>query len=75
MRATFNIEVHNDEVLTVKELEPGRLYITVTSFRRGGRLVHQIRRRTDDPFRSLTYFGARVSSFPSEKVHPVDELS
>jgi len=65
------MEIRREEVTTVKELAEGALFITLVSYRRGGRLIHQIRRRTHDPFNSLTLFGARVSSFPSERVHPV----
>lgn len=70
----FNVTIHNDKPLKLKELKSGDLYITRTAVNHPPRLrtIHTVRRRTDTPYWSETYYGTRVASFPSTTVFLVD---
>lgn len=71
-----DIDIKTNITTTIRELKPGDHYITLTKWRKHGatNLSHDVLVRTEDPFISLTYFGSKVTSFPSEKVHPVEVL-
>ena len=73
---TYDIKIDNHKVFTIKEVPPGQLYILKGTVERGSKLkaIHCVRRRTADPFRSLTYFGTKVFSFPSDKVYLVEVI-
>jgi hypothetical protein len=65
----INLIVHEKEIRTIRELNPGDHYITTTLWRQHGRNVNagHVRIRTASPFTSLTLLGSKVSSFPSDK--------
>lgn len=73
---TFSLNIVTERTSTIRDLSPGDLYITVTAFRRerlGSNTIHNIRRRTEDPFKSETFYGAQVRSYPSDKVYIVED--
>lgn len=72
-----NIDLDIDTTirLTIKELEPGDMYIRVGHLRgREGINPLTVRRRTEDPYESETFLGAKVMTFPSERVFKVKVL-
>ena len=73
----MDLNIHTEEVTTVRELSPGDFYVNVGTYRhtRADRIGGCIRVRTDDPFNSKTIHGSKVVSFPSTKVHPVDVIA
>ena len=73
----MDLNIHTEEVTTVRELEPGTYYVNVGTYRHTNpnRIAGCIRVRTDDPFNSKTIHGSKVASFPSTKVHPVEVIA
>lgn len=69
----MDLNIKTDIVTTVRELEQGDHYITLTQFRKYGArfAVENVKIRTADPFVSKTLLGTTIRSYPSEKVHPV----
>lgn len=69
----MNINIFEAKLTTVRELELGEWFITRTRFRHPrGPIVDNIRKRTSDPFVSLTYYGSKVTTFPSDPVFPLE---
>lgn len=75
---TMKLKIMTDHPVTIHDLKPGQMYITVTAFRReglGSGTINNIRRRTEDPFKSETFYGTKVTSYPSDKVYVVEDTT
>lgn len=70
----IDLHVHTHVTTTIRELGVGQSYITLTNMHRGRVTAEQVRQKTEDPFVSLTLMGAKVSSFPSDRCHPVEVI-
>lgn len=68
--------VITDVAIRLRDLQPGDLYVTLTSMQRAGGGVSEsdVRQRTEDPFASKTMLGTEVESWPSSDCYLVLEV-
>lgn len=73
----MNFDVKTDSRVHLRDLKEGQLFVPTRHYdplKDEYLPIRRVRRRSRSPFKSLTYYGTTVSTYPSDWVFPVEEV-